>query len=108
MYNCVLDACVYAGDPARFRVLTTTMREKFGRLDIGFLQHHAEKTYFGWRDIRCSPSLSGITRSLTRTPPHKDKYDQYCRKCWPHTSPPVPEVSEDGSVSSASSSSSGA
>ena len=53
MYHCVLDACVYAGDPARFRVLTTTMREKFGRLDIGFLQHHAERTYFGWRDIRC-------------------------------------------------------
>ena len=32
MYNCVLDACVCAGDPARARELTTTMREKFGRL----------------------------------------------------------------------------
>ena len=60
MYNCVLDACVYAGDPARFRVLTTTMREKFGRLDIGFLQHHAERTYFGWRDIRCLHVVSGM------------------------------------------------
>jgi hypothetical protein len=45
---------------------------------------------------------------LDEEPPSQDKYAQYCRKCWPHTSPPVPEVSEDGSVSSASSSSSGA
>ena len=45
---------------------------------------------------------------LEDEPPSQDKYDQYCRKCWPHTSPPVPEASEDGSVSSASSSSSGA
>ena len=35
-------------------------------------------------------------------PPLPDKYEQYCRKCWPHTLPPVPEVSEDGSASSAS------
>ena len=41
------------GDPARFMVLTTTMREKFGRYDIGFLQHHAERSYLSWRDIRC-------------------------------------------------------
>ncbi len=34
MYNCVLDACVWAGDLARARELTTIMREKFGRLDI--------------------------------------------------------------------------
>ena len=45
---------------------------------------------------------------LEDEPPSQDKYDQYCRKCWPHTSPPVPEASEDGSASSSSSSSSGA
>ena len=45
---------------------------------------------------------------LDEEPPSQDKHAQYCRKCWPHTSPPIPEVSEDGSVSSASSSSSGA
>ena len=35
-------------------------------------------------------------------------YSHSCRKCWPLTTPPVPEESEGGSVSSASSSSSGA
>ena len=45
---------------------------------------------------------------LEEEPPSQEKYEQYCRKCWPHSSPPVPEVSDDGSASSASSSSSGA
>jgi hypothetical protein len=43
---------------------------------------------------------------LEEDPPSQDRYAQYCRKCWPHDVPPVPEASEDGSVSSASSSSS--
>ena len=45
---------------------------------------------------------------LEEEPPSQEKYEQYCRKCWPHSSPPVPEVSDDGSASSSSSSSSGA
>ena len=43
---------------------------------------------------------------LAEDPSSQDRYAQYCRKCWPHDVPPVPEESEDGSVSSASSSSS--
>jgi hypothetical protein len=45
---------------------------------------------------------------LEDEPPAQDKYELYCRKCWPHSSPPVPEESDEGSASSASSSSSGA
>ena len=45
---------------------------------------------------------------LEDEPPSQDRYDHYCRKCWPHTSPPVPEAAEDGSASSSGSSSSGA
>jgi hypothetical protein len=41
-------------------------------------------------------------------PAPQECYSHYCRKCWPLTTPPVPEESEGGSVSSASSSSSGA
>ena len=43
---------------------------------------------------------------LEEEPPAQDKYELYCRKCWPHSSPPVPEGSDEGSASSASSSSS--
>jgi hypothetical protein len=41
-------------------------------------------------------------------PAPQELYSHYCRKCWPLATPPVPEESDGCSVSSASSSSSGA
>ena len=45
---------------------------------------------------------------LDEDPAPQERYSHYCRKCWPLTTPPILEESEGGSVSSASSSSSGA